>query len=134
MRKFYQVKNCETGSSELVLANCHVDALSFYRKKNKVERSVVLECSDLFVRDARGNRYQFTKLSELRDNDVFHKALPALGYCGDAPILKLHTNANNMVACKYLCKVDCPDSYFKSSTYVTIIPQEEQECLKSAVE
>ena len=133
LRKFYKVTNCETGSSELVLADGHVDALSFYRKKNNVEKSVILECADCFVYNNDGNRYAFTKLSELRDNDLFYKALPALGWCGNSPIFKICTKANDMVACRYLYDTIRPDSYFKGSTYVTIIPRGEQECLKSPV-
>lgn len=120
MRKFYKVTNCETGSSELVLADGHVDALSFYRKKNNVERSVTLECADFFVKNTDGDRFMVTKLSELPDNAMFAKALPALGWCNTVKLYKISTQANGMVRCRYVDDTIRPDSFFKSSTYVTI--------------
>lgn len=133
MRRFYKVTNCETGSSELVFADGHVDALSFYRKKNNVGRSIVISCEDKFVKNSL-SRYQFTKLSEIPDGFIFYKALDALGWCTESPIVKISTNANGMVRCRYLEDTIRPDSFFKGSMKVTIIPMEEQECLKSSTE
>ena len=124
VRKFYRVTNCETGSSELVLADGHVDALSFYRKKNDVERSVILECTDLFVRNNDGERFMVTKLSELPDKAKFHKAFPALGTVGDKSIQKICRVANGMVKCRHLEDLGKPYSFFKGSTYVTVEVQD----------
>lgn len=133
MRKFYKVTNCSTGDWSLVLADGRVDALSYYRKKNNVERSITLDCSDVFVHNGY-KRYQVTKLSELHDNELFCKALPLLGICGNTPMFKLGRVANGMVRCMYLYDTIRPYSYLKGSTYVTIIPEEEQKCLKSGTE
>lgn len=130
MRKFYRVTNCETGSSEPVLANGHVDALSYYRKCNNVEKSVILGCADIFAyNDER--RYAVTKLSELPDHSLFHKVGEFSGACGPILLQKVETMANGMVRCRRFYDTIRPDSYFKSSTKVTIIPEEEQTCLKS---
>lgn len=120
MRKFYKVRNCQTGSSELVLANGHMDALSFYRKKNDVEKSVILECSDFFVRNKYGDRFMITKLSELPDGVTFHKALDALGWCSYITIRKVANMANNMVHCTTIEDGEVKDHYFKGSTKVTV--------------
>lgn len=120
LRKFYKVTNCETGSSELVLADGHVDALSFYRKKNNVERSVTLECADFFVRNSDGDLFMVTKLSELPDNCEFAKALPALGWCNSVKLYKICDQANGMVRCRYVDDTIKPDSFFKGSVYVTV--------------
>ena len=120
MRKFYKVRNCQTGSSELVLANGHVDALSFYRKKNNVEKSVTLECSDFFVRNNDGGRFMITKLSELPDGATFHKALDAFGWCCYTTIHKVANMANGMVHCTTTEDGEVKDRYFKGSTKVTV--------------
>ena len=120
LRKFFKVTNCETGSSELVLADGHVDALSFYRKRNNVERSVTLECADFFVRNNDGDRFMVTKLSELSDNAIFRKALPAIGWCNTACIYKVGRMANGVVRCRYVEDTIRPDSYFPGSMFVTV--------------
>lgn len=120
MRKFFKVTNCKTGSSELVLADGHVDALSFYRKKNNVEKSVILECADFFVRNNDGDRFMVTKLSELPDNATFARALPALGWCNNTKLYKIRRQANGMVRCRYVMDTIRPDSFFKGSLYVTV--------------
>ena len=137
MRKFYRVTNCETGSSEPVLANGHVDALSYYRKCNDVEKSVVLECADIISRAnmcygplSRGE-YMITKLSELPDHSLFYKVGEFSGTYTPTLLQKIETMANGMVRCRRFYDTIRPDSYFKSSTKVTIIPEEEQTCLKS---
>lgn len=130
MRRFYRVTNCETGSSELVLANGHVDALSFYRKCNDDAKNANLQCDDVFVYICFG-RYAFTKLSELPDYTIFYLAKNG----PDAvPIYKISTMANGMVRCRYVYDTIRPDSYFKSSTKVAIIGKEEQQCLESRME
>lgn len=130
MRKFYRVTNCETGSSEPVLANGHVDAMSYYRKRNNVEKSVTLECADVFsYNDER--RYAVTKLSELPDHSLFYKIGQFSGTYSPVLLQKIETMANGMVRCRMFYDTIRPDSYFKSSTRVTIIPEEEQTCLKS---
>ena len=120
MRKFYKVRNCQTDSSELVLANGHVDALSFYRKKNDVEKSITLECADFFVRNNDGDRFMITKLSELPDGVAFHKALDALGWCCYTTIHKVANMANGMVHCTTITDDGVKDHYFKGSTKVTV--------------
>lgn len=130
MRKFYRVTNCETGSSEPILANGHVDALSYYRKCNNVERSVILECADIFIRNDE-RRYMVTKLSELPDHSLFYKVGDFSGMITSVLMQKVETMANGMVRCRQFYDTIRPDSYFKSSTKVTIIPEEEQTCLKS---
>lgn len=131
MRKFYKVIDHEAGSSELVFADGHVDALSFFSKHlTDDEKYHTLECSDVFVRNG-DNRYQFTKLSELPDASVFYQALDALGYSTKCPIVKVGNMANGMVRCRYLYDTIRPDSFFRGSTRVSIIPVEEQRCLLS---
>jgi heme oxygenase len=130
MRKFYCVTNCETGSSEPVLANGHVDAMSYYRKCNNVEKLVTLECTDIIsYNDER--RYAVTKLSELPDHSLFYKVGDFSGRVTSVLMQKIETMANGMVRCRMFYDTIRPDSYFKSSTKVTIIPEEEQTCLKS---
>jgi hypothetical protein len=137
MRKFYRVTNCETGSSEPVLANGHVDALSYYRKRNNVERSVTLECADIISRanichgPNSDGEYMITKLSELPDHSLFYKVGDFSGAYSPVLLQKVETMANGMVRCRRFYDTIRPDSYFKSSTKVTIIPKEEQICLKS---
>lgn len=130
LRKFYKVIDHETGSSELVFADGHVDALSFFGKNRTYDENHIIECSDVFVHNG-DDRYQFTKLSELPDNSVFYKVLEALGYASNIPIIKVGNMANGMVRCRYLYDTIRPDSFFKGSTKVAIIPPEVQECLKS---
>ena len=121
MRKFFKVTNCETGSSELVLADGHVDALSFFSKNRTYdERSVTLECADFFVRNNDGDRFMVTKLSELPDNAIFRKALPAIGGCNTSRIYKVGRMANGMVRCRYVEDTIRPDSYFPGSMFVTV--------------
>ena len=132
MRKFYRVTNCETGSSELVLANGHVDALSYYRKCNDVEKSSVLECADISV-SIDNRRYMVTKLSELPDCALFYKVGNFSGTVDSVLMQKIETMANGMVRCRRFYDTVRPDSYVKSSTKVTIIPKEEQICLKSGI-
>lgn len=120
MRKFFKVTNCKTGSSELVLANGHVDALSFYRKRNCVEKSVVLECADFFVYNNDGDRFMVTKLSELPDNATFRRALPVIDWCGADQLYKVGRMANGMVRCRYVNDTIRPDSYFSGGRYVTV--------------
>ena len=117
MRKFYRVTNHETGSSELVLAEGHVDALSFYRKKNNIEKSVTLECADHYTQNDDGDRFMITKLSELPDNATFHRVLPS-GY-SNVPFQKDSRMANGMVRC-YRTDIITEASYFKGSTIVTV--------------
>lgn len=130
MRKFYRITNCDTGSSELVFANGHVDALSYYRKCNNVERSVTLECADIFTYNHE-RRYAVTKLSELPDHSLFYKVGEFSGAYGPVLLQKIEAMANGMIRCRRFYDTIRPDSYFKSSTKVTIIPEEEQTCLKS---
>lgn len=130
LRKFYKVIDHETGSSELVFADGHVDALSFFGKNRTYDENHIVECSDVFVRNG-DNRYQFTKLSELPDNSVFYRVLEALGYACNTPIIKVGNMANGMVRCRYLYDTIRPDSFYKGSTKATILPPEVQECLKS---
>lgn len=120
MRKFYNVTDCQTGSSELVLADGHVDALSFYRKKNNVEKSVILQCADFFVYNNDGDRFMVTKLSELPDNAMFAQALPTSGWCNTTKLYKINRQANGMVRCRYVMDTIRPDSFFKGSMYVTV--------------
>lgn len=130
LRKFFKVTNHETGSSELVLADGHVDALSFFGKNRRCDENHIIECSDTFVYNG-DDRYQFTKLSELPDNSVFYKVLEALGLASDVPLVKVSNTANGMVRCRHLYDTIRPDSFFRGSTKVAIIPPEVQECLKS---
>lgn len=130
LRKFYKVIDHETGSSELVLADGHVDALSFYRKKNNVEKSVILECADFFVY-LSGERYFTTKLSELPDCDLFYKVNNRTNVVNPMLFVKFANTANNMVRCNRFYDMIRPYSYFKGSTMVAVIPKEEQKCLKS---
>ena len=125
MRKFYKVTNCETGSSELVLADGHVDALSFYRKKNNDERLVVLECADVFVRNNDGERFMVTKLSELHDKMTFHKVV--LGRVSEKSMQKICRVANGMVKCRHLEDPGKPYSFFKGSTCVTVEVQDDTQ-------
>lgn len=130
MRKYFKVTDCETGSSELVFADGHVDALSFFSKNLTDDEHRILQCADYFVSDGK-TRYTVTKLSELPDHSVFYKVLEALGYHTGVPVIKIATMANGMVRCRYLYDTIRPDSFFKGSTKVTILPKEEQICLKS---
>ena len=117
MRKFYRVTNCGTGSSELVLAEGHVDAVSFYRKKNNVERLVTLECADYYTQNDDGDWFMITKLSELPDDAIFHRVLPS--GCSNVPFQKDSRMANGMVRC-YRTGIITGASYFKGSTIVTV--------------
>jgi hypothetical protein len=121
MRKFFKVTNCRTGSSELVLADGHVDALSFYRKKNNVERSVILSCADHYTCNDDGDRFMITKLSELPDDATFHRVLPS--GCSNVPFRKDSRMANGMVQC-YRTDINAAASYFKGSTIVTVEVQD----------
>lgn len=130
MRKFYKVRNCQTGSSELVLADGHVDALSFYHKKNNVEKSVTLECSDYFAHILCDEKYFITKLSELPDGSIFYKVISRTSECAVTPYIKCTAKANGMVQCHTLYDENTPYSYFKGSIKVAILPKEVQECLR----
>lgn len=130
MRKYYRLTNCETGSSELVLADGHVDALSFYRKRKCDEKSVILQCADFFV-CLYDERYFTTKLSELSDGDLFYKIDTRTNTVCPTLFVKFANTANNMVRCNHFYDMIRPYSYFKGSTMVALIPKEEQRCLKS---
>lgn len=124
MRKFYKVINYETGSWELVLADKGLDALSFYRKKNNVERSVILACHDLFVYNNDGEQFTVTRLSELPNNVNFHKVFPVLGVVCDESMRKISRVANGVVKCRHLDDPGKPFSFLKGSTYVTVEVQD----------
>lgn len=119
MRRFYLVTNHESHDSELVLADGHVDALSYYRRKHRLEPSTVLSCSD-FGAYNNDERFPVTKLSELQDGSIFYKVDLSTGTCVGQPMWKLNRMANGKIRCRYLNDTIRPDSYFNGSTKVTL--------------
>lgn len=119
MRIFYLVTNHESHDCELVLADGHVDALSYYRKKHKLEPNTVLSCSDYRVTNG-GERFPVTKLSELPENSLFYKVDTYRKEWVGSEMWRLNRMANGKVRCRYLNDTIRPDSYFNGSTKVTL--------------
>lgn len=117
MRKFVKITNREVGSSELIFADGHVDALSYYRKKNDVAKSVVLEASDVYAYDF-DKRYHVTKLSEIPDGAVFRKVITRTSEINAEWLIKKRTFANGMVECWVADDIETPAKYFKQSTKI----------------
>ena len=120
MRKFHKVTNCQTGSSELVLADGHTDALSFYRKKNNVERSVTLSVCDQYAYDLT-DRFNTTKLSELPDGSYFYKVIKGTYECAYPMLQKSARMANGMVKCYDASDDNAATKYLKGSTMVAYV-------------
>jgi hypothetical protein len=116
MRKLIQITNCETGSSELVLANAFNDALSFYRKKkNNAELQVSMRyhlCYELT------EPMYCTKLSELNDGDLFRKVIKGTNEVALPIYRKVYRLANGMTECETLS--GSKTIYLKGSTIVSI--------------